>query len=360
MYARIRGTLAYYSRPGNLLHGHIITNTLRGSHTPEIEHLRTRIKSIIENSEVPIPIRHIGYVLIGERDVLRNLSPRGRGQELTHAAAHLKVNRLVNELRDEDDESPLWDKISDETRGFEGAVGFSSLDEYLDPKHIRYRRDPWQDQPRVLWLLVEKAAIIGVFRKTLAEYRMQYLVLKGNFTTTLSNQAAKKIIALGKPVRVLYVGDFDPTGLNISGDLRPVSVRSIASKVKRRLKALAADESLFTVERVALLQRHMERRDLRKFWVDVKDLEKAQESGKEYGDPNAERYKEQFPQYRKNGRPACLEVDAPDPRELIREVETAIRRHLDPVAWQRSLRREEREIAQVRQLFRSARRRRSS
>jgi len=319
------------------------------------------IKSIIEASETRLPIRHIGYILIGERDVLRDASRRGRGKTLTHAAAQLKVNRLVNELREEDEPTnfALWDKISDETRGFEGDVGWSSLDEYLDPERIRYKRDPWQDQKQVLWVMVEKAAIIGTFRETLAEYRMEYVVLKGNFITTLADQAAKKVIALGKPVRVLYVGDFDPTGLNISGDLLPVSERSIQSKVRRRLRARGADESLFTVERVALLQRHMDRRDLKKFWVDVKDLEKAQESDKEKGDPNAERYKAQFPQYRKNGRPACLEVDAPHPRELIQAVKTAIRRHIDHVAWQRSLRREEREVGQVRRLFRSARRRRS-
>jgi len=106
----------------------------------------------------------------------------------------------------------------------------------------------------------------------------------------------------GRPLVVLYVGDFDPSGLFMSGEDLP-----------KRLSEYGGDH--VTLKRIALTQKHVnalpsfpatdKRKDPRFRWFVAK-----------HGD-------------------RCWELDAMDPNDLRACVKREIKKLIEPVAWKR-------------------------
>jgi hypothetical protein len=79
-----------------------------------------------------------------------------------------------------------------------------------------YRRDLWNNQPVYVEIWLEKDALSGVLYQETAAWDVPLMVTKGYASVSYLHDAAETIMEHGKPTYIYYVGDWDPSGLDIT------------------------------------------------------------------------------------------------------------------------------------------------
>ena len=155
---------------------------------------------IIEAAQ-PITGRGVGYKLF-----VRKLIPSMKTGEMQ------KVYRLLKEAR----ERGLipWDWIVDESRELEKTASWDDPDEFTRSMINTYRREYWNQQPVRVEVWSEKGTVRGVLRPVLDEYGIGFRVVHGFASATIVHDVAEDDD--GRNLIVLYVGDWDPSGLCMS------------------------------------------------------------------------------------------------------------------------------------------------
>lgn len=102
-----------------------------------------------------------------------------------------------------------------------------------------YRSDWWADaRPRVeVW--AEKAAVAGIVGPVAAEFGVPFLACRGFSSLTALAEAASRL--RGRAAVVLYVGDHDPSGLDMDRDLAE-RLCGLGASVELRRLALTVDQ----------------------------------------------------------------------------------------------------------------------
>ena len=235
----------------------------------------------------PITGRGIGYKLF-----TAGLIPSMARNEMQ------RVYRLLKEAREEG-EIP-WDWIVDETRSIERVSTWDDPAAYARCVARSYRRDFWNQQPHRVQVWSEKGTVRGVLKPVLDQYAVGFSAVHGFGSATLTYDTAQDDD--GRDLIVLYVGDFDPSGMYMSEEDLPARFAKY-------------DGDHITLQRIALTVDQLE--GLPSF-------------------PATDKRKD--PRYKwfvgNHGR-HCWELDAMDPRDLRDCVEQAIRELIEPVAWQR-------------------------
>ena len=120
--------------------------------------------------------------------------------------------RLLKEARERGDIP--WPWIVDETREFERCSVWDDPEQYARAVSRSYRRDFWNQQPCRVEVWSEKGTVRGVLQPVLDEYAVGFRVMHGfSGATTIYNVAQDDD---GRSLIVLYVGDYDPSGLCMS------------------------------------------------------------------------------------------------------------------------------------------------
>jgi hypothetical protein len=244
---------------------------------------------IAEQSQ-PITGRGVGYNLFSQ-----GLVPSMSRNDIQ------TVYRLLKEAREED--IIPWDWIVDESRELEQVQTWNNPADYMRTVSRAYRRDFWQQQPERIVLWSEKGTVRGVLQPVLDEFGVGFRVLHGFGSATIINDMSQDDD--GRPLTILYIGDFDPSGLYMS-----------ERDIPERLSRYGGDH--ITVKRIALLRADCNLLG-RKPAFNVKDKSK---------DPRA-------PWFRKTYGQWCWELDAMDPNDLRSCVENEINNHIEPIAWER-------------------------
>jgi hypothetical protein len=207
------------------------------------------------------------------------------------------VSRLIRIAREEGDVP--WEWIVDESREAETVQLWANPDEIIDATVRGYRRDYWQDQPYRVEVWSEKGTIRGTLGPVLDEYGITFRVMHGYASATVVNDVAEMSTESDKPLIVLYVGDWDPSGKHMSDVDLP-----------RRLKKYGAKLKLY---RVALTRK------------DLKNLPSFEPETKR-NDPRYRWFVEQV-------KTKCYELDALPPPRLRSCVESKIRSLIDLALW---------------------------
>jgi hypothetical protein len=209
-----------------------------------------------------------------------------------------RVYRLLKEARER--EIIPWDWIVDETRSLE------RVPTWTDPEHFArcvaraYRRDFWNLQPTRVEVWSEKGTVRGVLRPVLDDYGVGFRVMHGFTSATDVHGAAGNYD--GRELIVLYVGDYDPSGMYMS-------------EVDLPTRLARYDGSHITIQRIALTRDQVA--DLPSF-------------------PAADKRKDpRYPWFVANHGHDCWELDAMDPNALRDCVEEAIVELIEPIAWRR-------------------------
>jgi hypothetical protein len=150
------------------------------------------------------------------------------------------VYRLLKQAREED--IIPWEWIVDETRSLEKVSTWDNPEAYAHCCPL-YRRDFWNQQPVRVEVWSEKGTVRGVLQPVLDEYAVGFRVMHGFGSATVVHDAA--VDNDGRELIVLYVGDFDPSGMFMSEEDLPNRRRSLADMLWRR-NVLSRDSYRFT------------------------------------------------------------------------------------------------------------------
>jgi hypothetical protein len=241
----------------------------------------------IAKAAQPITGRGIGYKLF-TRGLIGSMSVNNMQ----------KVYRLLKIAREEG--TIPWSWIVDETRELERVPTWSNTAEYAQCVAKSYRRDFWDQQPVRVEVWSEKGTIRGVLQPVLDHYAVGFRVMHGFSSATAVNEVAEG--GDGRDLIVLYVGDFDPSGMYMS-----------QCDLPKRLAEYGGDH--IRLDRVALLSDQTE--GLPSF--PVSDKRK---------DPRYSWFVEH------HGHD-CWEIDAMDPRDLRECITEEIGDWIEPTAWAR-------------------------
>jgi hypothetical protein len=123
-----------------------------------------------------------------------------------------KVYRLLRIAREQG--NIPWEWIVDETRELERVSTWENTAEYAQAVATSYRRDFWDQQPLRVEVWSEKGTIRGVLKPVLDHYAVGFRVMHGFTSATAVNDVAGD--GDGRDLIVLYIGDFDPSGMYMS------------------------------------------------------------------------------------------------------------------------------------------------
>ena len=210
-----------------------------------------------------------------------------------------RVYRLLKEAREQG--IIPWDWIVDETRELERCSTWDDPEHYARAVSRSYRRDFWNQQPVRVEVWSEKGTVRGVLRRCSMSTASASASCTGSAARPRSTTLPRMMTAA--TLIVLYVGDYDPSGLYMS-----------ERDIPDRLAKYGGDH--VTLKRIALTRKQT-----------TDDLPSFPASDKKK-DPRYKWFVQQL-------RHRCWELDALDPNDLRALVEEAIRAEIEPVAWER-------------------------
>jgi hypothetical protein len=164
--------------------------------------LISAIKEILEEIQ-PASVRAVCYRLF-VRQLIRSMSKND-------------VDRVGCQLVYAREEGIIpWEWVVDETRSVERVECWRDLEHHLDDFCKEHLKDPWDDQPERLVVVSEKGTVRGTLLPVLQELRVKFLVSHGFASATAAYNLAQTSLEHDRTTRVIYVGDFDPSGLHMS------------------------------------------------------------------------------------------------------------------------------------------------
>lgn len=114
-----------------------------------------------------------------------------------------------------------WSAIIDITRSMERINVWDGPEDILRAVEQQFKLDPWEHQPvkRHVEVWVEKDAAVGIVTPTCNALRIPYFSCRGYSSSTGLYEAAKRLadyVDRGYEVIVLYLGDHDPSGVQMT------------------------------------------------------------------------------------------------------------------------------------------------
>ncbi len=236
-----------------------------------------------------LTVRQLYYQLVTRNLIVNN------EREYDH------ITRLCNDAR----QAGLmdWDMLEDRTREFITRSRWASGAEVLRTAANSYHQDLWAGQPGRVFCVVEKDALAGVLEPVCNELDIPLLAARGYPSVTVLRAFAVEAILPameeGQEVTILHLGDHDPSGIDMTRDLRD------------RLALFTGCE--VTVERLALNLDQVKERNM---------------------PPNpAKATDKRFAEYALRYGKESWELDALPPESLAQLVREATEQHIDAEQW---------------------------
>ena len=116
-----------------------------------------------------------------------------------------------------------WKTIVDRARRAVMPNQFNSMKEFVVAVENSFRKYRWEDQDHYIEVMVEKEALVGILEPIAKEYHVLLLANKGYSSASAMHEAAQRIKREsedGKICHVLYLGDHDPSGVDMGRDIK--------------------------------------------------------------------------------------------------------------------------------------------
>lgn len=251
-----------------------------------------------------------------------------------------KVSRWATIAREEG--SLPWEWIVDPTRQEQVVPTWHDPEAYGRAVQRCYRRNKWEAQPTHVSVWSEKATVEGTLKPVLDKYEVPFQVLHGWSGATPVWEAARANLGRDQDTLILYVGDYDPSGMGMSETDLPQRLARYSTKTPegKDLGQAEVDRILaevrLTIRRVALTG------------------EDTQALGPATRFPAADKKKDsRHPWFVRTYGDWCWELDALSPNVLRQRVESAILRVLDRTVWNRYVHAEGVELEAIAETCRS-------
>jgi hypothetical protein len=204
-----------------------------------------------------------------------------------------------------------WLAIVDRMRGVERNSHWEKPSEAVKSIAAQYATDKWANQPHYVEVWIEKDALGGVIAPACSDLDVPFLACRGYGSQTVTWDAAQRLLsksALGKQVHIIHLGDHDPSGIDMSRD------------IKERLELFCGDR--VHVQRVALNMAQVQK----------------------YNPPPnyAKETDARYPAYQEKFGDLCWELDALTPEVLVDITHRAVMQYRDEALWDEAVKLQER------------------
>jgi len=156
-----------------------------------------------------LTLRQLYYQLVS-RDVVPN-----KQSEYSKLSTLLKEGRMAGIVD--------WEAIEDRLRKPSSPASFENPEEILKAAINQYALPRQAGQKTYVEVWVEKDALSGVLKRVTEKYHVPILVNRGYSSASAmfdSYQRFKDAHEEGKAVKILYLGDYDPSGMDMIRDIR--------------------------------------------------------------------------------------------------------------------------------------------
>ena len=217
---------------------------------------------------------------------------------------HLKVYSKLSKLISDSRYNGLidWNAIEDRGRVPNIPSSWDSISDIIESAIRSYRLPRWSDQDNYIELLTEKDALSSILEPIASKWHIPFVVNKGYASSTAIYNMSKRLIeklSNGKQIHIFYLGDHDPSGLDMNRDIID------------RLKEFIAGDWIYEVvfRHIALTHEQIDR------YKPPPNPAKVQ-------DPRAGKYISEF-------GTSSWEVDALRPEVMVDVIEDAIKGIID-------------------------------
>ena len=136
-----------------------------------------------------------------------------------------------------------WEAIEDRGREVVRPSVWKSPSAILDACTRSYQRDLWLSQAVRVELIIEKAALVGVVEDVCQRFRVSYLAARGYASQSIAWEMAQRYRHDRREIVVLYLGDHDPSGIQMGRDLHERLELFADRKIDFRRLALNRDQT---------------------------------------------------------------------------------------------------------------------
>lgn len=116
-----------------------------------------------------------------------------------------------------------WYAIEDRTRNLQSRTHWTNPGHIIDSAAYSYHLDYWKNQENYVEVWIEKDALVGVIGKICNELDVNYFSCRGYVSQSEMWSAAQRLSSMkdqGKNIILLHLGDHDPSGIDMSRDIR--------------------------------------------------------------------------------------------------------------------------------------------
>lgn len=260
------------------------------------------VNSILEEYErqgYDLTLRQLYYQLVS-RDIISNSQ-----RSYTRLGSIVNKGRMAGLID--------WDMIVDRGRSTVQNQHWENPGEIIKVAARSFKIDKWRDQPVHIEVMVEKQALEGVLIPVCRELDISFTANKGYSSQIFMYRKGKFLsgkVDDGKHVHILYLGDHDPSGLDMDRD------------VLDRMEIFSGCfGSMISLHRLALT------------WDQIEEFQPP---------PNPDKITDSRagPYIRKYGDESW-ELDAVEPRTLAKLVKDFVSDYRDPILWEDSIKKEE-------------------
>lgn len=209
-----------------------------------------------------------------------------------------------------------WDAIEDRVRVPQRPSQFEDISDLVECAKASYRLDRWRGQKYYIELFTEKDALSSILHPITRKWHVYFNVNRGYSSATAMYNTAKRYIREinnEKHLVLLYLGDHDPSGLDM--------IRDIGSRLEE-----------FEVDNLQLVHIALTSQQIKKY--------NPPPNPAKISDPRATEY------IAIHGKKSW-EVDALKPEVLIKLVENSISRFVDEKLMSRIVKREKKEMRRL-------------
>lgn len=226
-----------------------------------------------------------------------------------------------------------WNYIVDRTRNLRALRHWNNPAHAIEWAKSQYAIDKWETQENRVEVWIEKDALVGVLEAACIPEDVPFFSCRGYTSQSEVWGAAQRIrkhIENGQKVTILHLGDHDPSGIDMTRDIRDRLWLFIATDLYQggmgREEAIALTDEALTIKRIALSMRQVE----------------------QYSPPPnpAKHTDARFKKYEERFGSESWELDALPPDVLVNLIRTNIERlRTDKDAWAQMVAKENEHIA---------------
>ena len=211
-----------------------------------------------------------------------------------------------------------WDSIEDRTRFIRTIASWDDPRDILDSAKDSFHKDLWKTQDKRFEVWIEKDALIGVIEPVCKELDLPHFSCRGYVSDSEMWHGAMRLmrhVRNGQDVIVLHLGDHDPSGIDMTRDIRD------------RLNLFSFFNEGIEVRRIALTMEQIEEVNPPPNPAKVTDSRYEQYSA-EYGEES-------------------WELDALEPSYIADLIQNAVFEERDLARWEEAHKEQEEERRQI-------------